>query len=182
MDGATKFVRGDAIAGLLIVFINIIGGIIIGVVQKGMTFIGQPRTPTPLLTVGDGLVIADPGADRLHRRRHAGVQGRRRRAPPTRRCSASSRCYPQALGMAAFLMVALAVLPGMPALPFLLLAGVTGGIAFVIRQRRDAEGGCAEEQHEAACQAADRAGAEEPITRPWRSTCCASNWATACCR
>ncbi len=78
MDGASKFVRGDAIAGLLIVGINIIGGIIIGVAQKGMAFGDATHTFT-LLTVGDGLVSPDAGPDRLHRRRSDGLQGRRRR-------------------------------------------------------------------------------------------------------
>ncbi len=67
MDGASKFVRGDAIAGLLIVFINVIGGIIIGVAQQGMPIRGCGRAYT-LLTVGDGLVTPGPGADRLDRR------------------------------------------------------------------------------------------------------------------
>src|SRR5262249_59668626 len=59
MDGASKFVRGDAIAGLLIVFINSIGGIIIGVVSHGMSFEDAGKTYT-LLTVGDGLVTQIP--------------------------------------------------------------------------------------------------------------------------
>src|SRR5213078_2071021 len=55
MDGASKFVRGDAIAGLLITFINVIGGIIIGIAQQGMAFAEAGKTYT-ILTVGDGLV------------------------------------------------------------------------------------------------------------------------------
>src|SRR5260370_521633 len=59
MDGASKFVRGDAVAGLLVVFINVIGGIIIGVAQQGLGFGEAARTYT-LLTVGDGLVTQVP--------------------------------------------------------------------------------------------------------------------------
>src|SRR5947208_16003874 len=59
MDGASKFVRGDAIAGLLVVFINIIGGMIIGIAQQGLTFTEAARNYT-LLTVGDGLVTQVP--------------------------------------------------------------------------------------------------------------------------
>jgi len=59
MDGASKFVRGDAIAGLLVVAINIVGGIIIGIVQQGMSFATRPKTFT-LLTIGDGLVTQFP--------------------------------------------------------------------------------------------------------------------------
>ena len=86
MDGASKFVRGDAIAGLLVVFINIIGGMIIGIVQQGMTFADAGQTYT-LLTVGDGLVtqvpalIVSTAAGLLvskaghHRRRRQGADG-----------------------------------------------------------------------------------------------------------
>ena len=93
MDGAAKFVRGDAIAGLLITFINIIGGIIIGVGQHGP----ELRRGGAHLHPADRRRrpgVADPGADRLDRRRHPGLQGRRRRLGPTRRCSASSARYP----------------------------------------------------------------------------------------
>ena len=104
MDGASKFVRGDAIAGLLIVFINVIGGMIIGIAQQGMPFADagahlhaadRRRRPRH----------ADPGADRLDRRRPAGLQGRRRAAPPTRRCWRSSPAIPKALGMSGAVMV-----------------------------------------------------------------------------
>ena len=83
MDGASKFVRGDAIAGLLVVFINIIGGMIIGIAQQGPPFAEAARTYT-LLTVGDGLVtqipalIVSTAAGLLVAK--AGVS-----APPTRR-------------------------------------------------------------------------------------------------
>ena len=78
MDGASKFVRGDAIAGLLVVFINVIGGMIIGIAQQGLSFADAAHSYT-ILTVGDGLVTQSAGADRLDRRRPAGVESRRRR-------------------------------------------------------------------------------------------------------
>ena len=78
MDGASKFVRGDAIAGLLIVAINVIGGIIIAVAQKGMSFADATQTFT-LLTRRRRSGQPDAGADRLHRRGPDGLQGRRRR-------------------------------------------------------------------------------------------------------
>ena len=59
MDGASKFVRGDAIAGLLVVLINVIGGMVIGIVQQGLSFTDAAHTYT-LLTVGDGLVTQIP--------------------------------------------------------------------------------------------------------------------------
>ena len=64
MDGASKFVKGDAIAGLVITMVNLIGGFLIGVVQSGMS-IGEAITTYSLLSIGDGLVAADPGAARV---------------------------------------------------------------------------------------------------------------------
>src|SRR6266496_5149622 len=99
MDGASKFVRGDAIAGLLIVFINIIGGIIIGVAQQGMSFGDAARTYT-VLTVGDGLVtqvpalIVSTAAGLLVSK--AGITGSADKAMMKQLSG-----YPQALGMSA---------------------------------------------------------------------------------
>ena len=93
MDGASKFVRGDAIAGLIITAINIFGGIIIGYFRHDMA-IGEAADVFVKLSVGDGLVTADPGADRLAGRRPAGLQGRHARlgrpggVRPARRLSA----------------------------------------------------------------------------------------------
>ena len=100
MDGASKFVRGDAIAGLLVVFINVIGGMIIGIAQQGMPFAEAARTYT-LLTVGDGLVtqipalIVSTAAGLLVSK--AGVSA----AASTRRCCRQLSGYPKALGMSA---------------------------------------------------------------------------------
>src|SRR6266581_3547776 len=99
MDGASKFVRGDAVAGLLVVFINVIGGMIIGIAQQGMSFADAARTYT-LLTVGDGLVTQVP-----------------------------------ALGMSSAVMIVMALLPGIPMLPFLLLGGGASALAYMIDKR-----------------------------------------------
>ena len=115
MDGASKFVRGDAIAGLLVVFINIIGGIIIGVAQQGLSFGEAARTYT-LLTVGDGLVtqvpalIVSTAAGLLVSK--AGVSGAADKA-----LIKQFSGYPQALGMASAVMFVLALLPGIPMHP-----------------------------------------------------------------
>ena len=115
MDGASKFVRGDAIAGLLIVFINVIGGIIIGVAQQGMSFGDAARTYT-VLTVGDGLVtqvpalIVSTAAGLLVSK--AGITGSADKAMMKQLSG-----YPQALGMSAGVMLVLALLPGIPMLP-----------------------------------------------------------------
>ena len=128
MDGAAKFVRGDAIAGILIVAINIIGGIIIGVVQKDMAFPAALDTFTRL-TVGDGLVtqipalIVSTAAGMLVTK--GGVSGSMDKA-----IFGQLSRKPKSLGMVSFLLLAIAILPGIPALPFLLLAAVIGAIAF----------------------------------------------------
>lgn len=124
MDGAAKFVRGDAIAGLLITFINIIGGIIIGVAQNNMSFGDAFHTYT-LLTVGDGLVTQIPAlivsmASGLLVSK-AGIEGSTDKAL-YRQLSA----YPTALGMASFVMAIMGLLPGIPIMPFVILSSLAG--------------------------------------------------------
>ena len=136
MDGASKFVRGDAIAGLLIVFINVIGGIIIGVAQQGMSFADAARTYT-ILTVGDGLVtqvpalIVSTAAGLLVSK--AGITGSADKAMMKQLSG-----YPQALGMSAGVMLVLALLPGIPMLPFLALGGGAAALAWKARKRNGA--------------------------------------------
>jgi flagellar biosynthesis protein FlhA len=132
MDGASKFVRGDAIAGLLIVFINIIGGIIIGVVSHGMEFAEAGRTYT-LLTVGDGLVTQIPAliisvaAGLLVTK--AGVDGAADKALAKQLAS-----YPVALGVVSACAFGVGVLPGMPLIPFWVIAFAAGLLAWRLRQ------------------------------------------------
>ncbi len=161
MDGASKFVRGDAVAGLLVVFINIIGGIIIGVAQQGMSFGDAARSYT-VLTVGDGLVtqvpalIVSTAAGLLVSK--AGVSGAADKA-----LMQQFSGYPQALGLSAAVMLVLALLPGIPTLPFLALGG--GAAALAIKARRQKDVAKAVEAAEAAAPAAaaTAAAAEEPI-------------------
>ncbi len=135
MDGASKFVRGDAIAGLLITFINVIGGIIIGVGQQGMDF-GSASANYTLLTVGDGLVsqipalIVSTAAGLLVSK--AGLSGSANEALVTQ----FSR-YPRALGMSAIIMGLMALMPGMPIIPFLALAGGIGYMAYRAGQSKE---------------------------------------------
>ncbi|GEP02352.1 flagellar biosynthesis protein FlhA [Methylobacterium oxalidis] len=130
MDGASKFVRGDAVAALLITFINVVGGIIIGVAQQGLDFGAAAKTYT-LLTIGDGLasqvpaLIVSTAAGILVSK--AGVKGSADKALGKQLAN-----YPKALGMSAGVMVLIALLPGMPMLPFLLLAGGAGYAAWKI--------------------------------------------------
>ncbi|MCS6779861.1 MAG: flagellar biosynthesis protein FlhA [Geminicoccaceae bacterium] len=133
MDGAAKFVRGDAIAGLLITAINLAAGLLIGVGQMGLSFAEAARTYS-LLTVGDGLVSQIPAlfvsvaAGLLVTK--AGVTGRADQA-----LLSQFGAYPRAFGVTAGLAGALALLPGLPAVPFLALAAGAGWLATRSRPR-----------------------------------------------
>jgi flagellar biosynthesis protein FlhA len=158
MDGASKFVRGDAIAGLLVVFINIIGGMIIGVGQQGMSFADAGRTYM-LLTVGDGLVtqvpalIVSTAAGLLVSK--AGVAGAADQALLKQLSG-----YPKALGMSGAVMLVMALLPGIPMLPFLALGGGAGALAYLVDKRAKDGVAAAAKQAEADATAVP---AEEPI-------------------
>ena len=160
MDGASKFVRGDAIAGLLITFINVVGGIVIGVAQNDMGFGDAAHTYT-LLTVGDGLVsqipalIVSTAAGLLVSK--AGVEGAADEALFDQLSG-----YPQALGMSSFVMGTMALLPGLPAIPFLALSAGSGALAFYLkktRKRREEEVALAKAE-----EAEAKPAAEEPIS------------------
>ncbi len=162
MDGASKFVRGDAVAGLLVVFINVIGGIIIGVAQQGLSF-GEAGHTYTLLTVGDGLVtqipalIVSTAAGLLVSK--AGVSGAADKALMKQLSG-----YPQALGMSAGVMLVLAMLPGIPMAPFLALGGGAAALAFSARKRKRAATAAAAHAAAAPAAAAAASAAEEPIS------------------
>ena len=134
MDGASKFVRGDAIAGLLVLLINVIGGMVIGIMQQGLSFAEAGHAYT-LLSVGDGLVTQVPAlivsiaAGLLVSK--AGVAGAADKA-----LLSQFSGYPKALGMSAAVMLVMALLPGIPMIPFLALGGGTAAPAYVIDRRR----------------------------------------------
>jgi len=157
MDGAAKFVRGDAIAGLLIVFINVIAGIIIGASYHGLT-LGQAAETYTILTVGDGLVsqipalIVSTAAGLLVSK--AGVRGSAEKA-----LFAQLGGYPKALGLCSFLTLSMAVLPGIPMLPFLAISLATGAGAYLIATNRSKV-----EAEEAAAASMPAPVAEEPIS------------------
>lgn len=136
MDGAMKFVKGDAIAGLVIVLINLVGGLLIGMAQRGMTF-GEAGHAYSLLTVGDGLiaqipallisvaagtvvtrVVSDNGSD-------LGTE-----------ITSQLVSDPRALGLAAALAFGAGLVPGFPSVVFFALAAALGGGALVIHRRR----------------------------------------------
>ena len=135
MDGASKFVRGDAIAGIIITFINIIGGIIIGAVQMGMT-IPDAMSRFTILTIGDGLVSQIPAmviaiATGILVSRAAGE------SDLGGRVSSQLLNAPRGLLVIAFFMLLLGVATPLPRLPFLLIAGALGGTGWwMLRQER----------------------------------------------
>lgn len=133
MDGAAKFVRGDAVAGLLIVFINIIGGIVIGTVTQGMS-LSEAAANYTILTIGDGLVsqipalIVSVSAGLLVSK--AGVEGSAEQA-----LFDQFGRYPRALALSSGLMLTLGLVPAIPFMPFFILAVGTGGLAFMSLRR-----------------------------------------------
>ncbi|KJV08620.1 flagellar biosynthesis protein FlhA, partial [Elstera litoralis] len=128
MDGAAKFVRGDAVAGLLITMINIIGGLLIGTLQHNLSFLQAANNYT-LLTVGDGLVSQIPA---LIVSVAAGLLVTKGNAQGTTDKALVSQLggFPAAMGMAAVLVAVLSFLPGMPTIGFLMISAGMGAAAF----------------------------------------------------
>ncbi|HKL12189.1 MAG TPA: flagellar biosynthesis protein FlhA [Halanaerobiales bacterium] len=130
MDGASKFVKGDAIAGIIITVINIIGGLIIGMAQQGLSF-GEAAQTYTLLTVGDGLVSQIPAllistatgmiVTRAASERNMGEE-----------MSSQMMSQPKALFIAAIVLSILGIMPGLPTIPFFVMAVIMGGLGFVI--------------------------------------------------
>ena len=155
MDGASKFVRGDAIAGLMITAINVIGGIVIGTVSHGMP-LAEAGDVYTRLTIGDGLVAQIPAliisvaAGLLVSK--AGVEGQASKALAKQLAS-----YPQTLGIVAFCAFAIGALPGMPIIPFWVLSICAGMLAFRLRNAAK----LSEDKAKAAAQAAAPPPAEE---------------------
>jgi flagellar biosynthesis protein FlhA len=135
MDGASKFVRGEAVAGLLIMVINILGGLIIGVAQHGMTLLDASQTFT-LLTIGEGLVNQIPA---LFVSTAAGlvVSKAASEASLGEEYATQFTLKPQAMSMAAGIVLLVGLVPGLPHLPFLVLAGITGGLSYLAWKTRE---------------------------------------------
>ncbi|HUN71065.1 MAG TPA: flagellar biosynthesis protein FlhA [Steroidobacteraceae bacterium] len=136
MDGSSKFVRGDAIAGILILLINIVGGLAIGTIGHGMA-VGDAAHTYTLLTIGDGLVAQIPAlllstavaliVTRMSRSQDMGGELRRQLFG-----------NPKALGVAAGLLGVMGLIPGMPNVAFLLIAALCGSTAYIINRKRAA--------------------------------------------
>ncbi len=161
MDGAAKFVRGDAIAGLLITLINIVGGMIVGMAINDMPF-AEAISRYTVLTVGDGLVsqipalIVSTAAGLLVTK--AGADGTADKA-----LIGQLSAFPKALGVSSALLLLLGILPGLPILPFAMMGGALGYFTWVVDKRNRT----AEDTAAAAAVAQATAEAkpkEEPIT------------------
>jgi flagellar biosynthesis protein FlhA len=148
MDGASKFVKGDAIAGIIIMLINIVGGLVIGVMQQGMPWGEALRTFT-LLTIGDGIVTQVPA---LVIAVGTGIIVTRSSADTSlsKEVMKQMTSFPKTLLIVVAALCALLLMPGIPAWPALVLVAVFGLTAYAMRGKRDG----------AAAPAADKADAE----------------------
>ncbi|MBI3430930.1 MAG: flagellar biosynthesis protein FlhA [Hydrogenophilales bacterium] len=134
MDGASKFVRGDAIAGMIILVVNLIGGIAVGLLQHNLG-VGEALGRYALLTVGDGLVTQIPA---LIISTAAGIVVSRASSEQDLSREFSTQIFgrPQTLYVAAAVLGALGVIPGTPHLAFLTIAGMLGGLGFWLMRRQ----------------------------------------------
>jgi len=137
MDGAMKFVKGDAIAGIIITVVNIVGGLVIGVMQKGLP-IGQAAQKYTLLTIGDGLVgmipaiLISTAAGIIVTRVGGEEEGSHLGADAGTQLTA----YPKAIAIAGAMLIVLGVIPGLPTVPFLLLGCSAAFGAYVMLKRQ----------------------------------------------
>ena len=132
MDGASKFVRGDAVAGIIIVLVNIIGGLIVGVMQQGMALADAARTYT-LLTVGDGLVTQVPA---LIVSTAAGMLVTRTTASGELGEEMKKQLFtqPKAIALASIVLFTFALIPGMPKVAFIIVASLMSFLAYRLFQ------------------------------------------------
>ena len=137
MDGASKFVRGDAVAGIIITLVTIIGGLVVGVLQHNMA-IGQAMQNYTLLTIGDGLVAQIPA---LVLATSAGIIVTRVSSAVELGTQVINQLFekPRVLYTTAGIMAAVGVVPGMPNVAFLTLAAVIAGIAYIVARRQAGE-------------------------------------------
>src|SRR6201992_172119 len=166
MDGASKFVKGDAIAGILIVMINLVGGIVVGVMQQGLAF-PEAVQKYSLLTVGDGLAAQIPA---LLISVAAGILVTRSASARDLGNGLASQIFAQrkAPVVAAGVICTFALVPGLPKLPFLLIGGALAGVAYAIKDGMP--GAPAEVVPAGAPRALGPAGAPELPAAPGHET------------
>ncbi|MFC1770772.1 flagellar biosynthesis protein FlhA [Candidatus Margulisiibacteriota bacterium] len=134
MDGANKFVKGDAIAGIVIVIVNIVGGLIIGRFQQGMT-IGEAANIFTRLTIGDGLVTQVPAVLVAIA---TGLVVTKSASEESLGADVAAQIFgqPKAFAATSLLLILIGIVPAMPTVPFFIMAGVTGSLSFGILQAR----------------------------------------------
>lgn len=134
MDGASKFVRGDAIAGIIITVINIVGGLLIGVMQKNLDLATAAKNYT-MLTIGDGLLAQIPA---LIISTAAGMIVTRSGSEENMGSEVTSQLFmnPRAIYISAGVLAVLALVPGLPTIPFITMSIIMGAVAWVILQYR----------------------------------------------
>ena len=137
MDGASKFVRGDAIAGIIIIFVNIVGGLVIGVVQKGMSF-NDALTVYTILTIGDGLVSQIPA---LLTSTAAGIIVTRAASETNLGSAIVTQLFtqPRAMLLASIVILCIGFVPGIPLVPFLVLSSCTFGTSYLVGKSKKEE-------------------------------------------
>ncbi len=137
MDGASKFVRGDAIAGIIIIFVNIIGGLVIGIVQKGMSF-NDALTVYTILTIGDGLVSQIPA---LLTSTAAGIIVTRAASETNLGSAMITQLFtqPRAMLLASIVILCIGFVPGIPLVPFLVLSSCTFGTSYLVGKTKKEE-------------------------------------------
>ncbi|MFK8137642.1 MAG: flagellar biosynthesis protein FlhA [Bdellovibrionales bacterium] len=138
MDGASKFVRGDAIAGIIITLVNVVGGLLIGVLQRDLDLATAAQYYT-MLTIGDGLVSQIPA---LLISTAAGIVVTRSSSTEKnlgRQMTNQLTAKPKAIGIVGVILCFLGLVPGMPTLPFLTMGIFTSGLAFLIHKYREDE-------------------------------------------
>jgi flagellar biosynthesis protein FlhA len=131
MDGASKFVRGDAIAAILITLINVLGGFAIGIMQRGMS-VSEALQRFTLLSIGDGLVSQIPA---LITSTAAGILVTRAAANEElgKELTKQLLAYPRVLTILTIMLASFGLVPGLPMIPFFTLAGVTGFLAYNLK-------------------------------------------------
>lgn len=156
MDGASKYVRGDAVAGILVTVINVVGGLLVGLLQHDMVFADAIKNYT-LLAIGDGLVAQIPS---LVISTAAGIVVSRVASEQDIGTQVVGQLFakPQVLYITAAIIGGMGLIPGMPNLVFLLLAAVLGGSAYLLTRK--------EESSKAEEVAAAEAAAAAPATAP----------------
>jgi flagellar biosynthesis protein FlhA len=160
MDGASKFVRGDAVAGIIIMLINIVGGLLVGVIQHDLSLATAANNYT-LLTIGDGLVAQVPA---LIISTAAGIVVSRVSTEQDLNQQMLTQLFgkPQAIFLAAGILGLLGLIPGMPHLSFLLIGGLLAAAGYMLEQKTKAEAVAAE-----AAVAEEALQPEEPVEIGW---------------